>query len=108
MNMLNSLILEGNIAKDFLQYIPNGLKFEIANSRFEKGADGELKEEISYFDVEIYGQMATIFETKLVTGRSIRLVGRLSQKKWKDEEGKEYSRVFVIAEHIELKPIIKK
>ncbi len=106
MNMLNSLILEGKIAKDF-KFIPNGLRFEIASSRFEKGADGELEEKISSFDVEIYGQMANAFETKLVTGRGIRVVGRLSQKKWKDEEGKEYSRVFVTAEHIELKPIKK-
>ena len=40
-------------------------------------------------------------------GRGIRVVGRIAQKKWKDEEGKEYSRVFVVAEHIELKPIKK-
>ena len=106
MNNLNSLILEGKIAKDF-EFVPNGLKIAIASSRFEKGADGELKENISTFDVEIYGQMATAFGTKLVPGRGIRVVGRLSQKKWKDEEGKEYSRVFVIAEHIELKPIKK-
>ena len=107
MNNLNSLILEGKIAKDFVQYVPNGLRVEIATSRMEKGADGELKEIISSFDVEIYGQMATTFESKLIEGRGIRVVGRLSQKKWKDEEGKEYSRVFVIAEHIELKPIKK-
>ena len=90
-----------------MQYVPNGLRMEIATSRFEKGADGELKENISSFDVEIYGQMATAFESKLISGRGIRVVGRLSQKIWKDEEGKEYSRVFVIAEHIELKPIKK-
>ena len=106
MNSLNSLILEGRIANDF-EFIPNGLKFAIASSRFEKGADGELKENISTFDVEIFGQMATAFGTKLVSGRGIRVVGRLSQKKWKDEEGKENSRVFVVAEHIELKPIKK-
>lgn len=106
MNSLNSLILEGKIAKDF-EFIPNGLKIELASSRFEKGADGELKENISTFDVEIYGQMAVAFGTKIVPGRGIRVVGRIAQKKWKDEEGKEYSRVFVIAEHIELKPIKK-
>jgi single-strand DNA-binding protein len=106
MNNLNSLILEGRIANDF-EFIPNGLKIVIASSRFEKGADGELKENISFFDVEIYGQMATTFEPKLMPSRGIRVVGRLSQKKWKDEEGKEHSRVFVTAEHIELKPIKK-
>ena len=106
MNNLNSLILEGRIANDF-EFVPNGLKIEIASSRFEKGADGELKENISSFDVEIYGQMAATFESKLLPSRGIRVVGRLSQKKCKDEEGKEYSRVFVTAEHIELKPIKK-
>ena len=38
----------------------------------------------------------------------MRVVGRLKQDSWKDSEGKLQSRVFVIAEHIEYKPVVNK
>ena len=45
---------------------------------------------------------------KAVKGRGLRVVGRLKQDSWKDSEGKLQSRVFVIAEHIEYKPVVNK
>jgi single-strand DNA-binding protein len=69
-----------------------------------KTADGKLEEEKSFFDVEAYGNIG-VFASTVKTGQGIRLVGRLKQKRWKDSDGKELSKVVVLAEHIELKPV---
>jgi single-strand DNA-binding protein len=38
----------------------------------------------------------------------VRVVGRLKQDKWTDPDGKPHSRIFIVAEHVEFKPQIKK
>ncbi len=35
-------------------------------------------------------------------------MGRLKQDKWTDADGKPHSRIFIVAEHVEFKPQIKK
>ena len=107
MNMLNSLIIEGEVTEKEVEKIPNGLSFEIVSKRWRREGE-EVKEEDSFFMVEVYGQLADFSAKRLVKGQGIRIVGRLASKTWKDEEGKEYSRVYIIAEHIEFKPILRK
>lgn len=108
MSQLNQIILEGNLTGDVVtKDTLKGVKvsqFTIAVSRTFKNSDGENEEEVSYFDIEVYGSMAEMFSDKLKKGREVRIVGRLTQKRWKDIGGKSCSRVFVIAEHIEIKP----
>lgn len=108
MNNLNSLIIEGNVVKQGSLLEPaNGFKvcsFPLAVNRWYKNKNGEGVTEVSYFDIEAYGRMAEICEKQGVKGRGVRVVGRLKQKTWKDEDGKSHSKVFVIAEHIEYKP----
>ncbi|MBO7613885.1 MAG: single-stranded DNA-binding protein, partial [Treponema sp.] len=58
-------------------------------------------------DVEAYGKVAEYCESKAKKGRGVRVVGRLKQDVWKDSEGKTVSKVFVVAEHIEYKPLKK-
>lgn len=112
MNQLNSIILEGNVVKQAeLSEPTNGFKvcrFPIAVNRFSKNNNGESVEEVSFFDVEAYGKMAENCEKNTSKGRGIRVVGRLKQNRWKDSDGKNVSRVLVVAEHIEYKPKFSK
>ena len=106
--MLNGIILEGVVTRELTDE-PDCKDFEIAVSRFYKNAEGEMKEEKSFFTVELYGNRTNDRFTKNINkDRGVRIVGRLKQRRWKDEEGKEYSRVVVIAEYIESKPHVKK
>ena len=108
MNMLNSLILEGNVVKE-CSLIPNGKCFDIEVLRYYKNADGDMVEDKSIFTVELCGNLASeTITNKLKEGRGVRIVGRLKQKRWKEEDGKEYSRIVVIAEHLEFKPDFRK
>ena len=111
MNQLNSLILEGNLVRDSILSEPApGFKkcsFTMGVNRFYKNRKNEDVNEASFFDVEAYGNMAEYCGEKAKKGRGVRVVGRLKQDTWKDPDGKFASRVYVVAEHIEYKPIKK-
>lgn len=108
MNQLNSIILEGNVVRQGeLSEPAKGFKvckFPLAVNRFTKSSNGDYSEEVSFFDVEAYGKMAEICEKNTLKGRGIRVVGRLKQNRWKDNDGKNQSRIVVVAEHCEYKP----
>ncbi len=108
MNQLNSLILEGNLVKDAVLTEPApGFKkcnFTMGVNRFYKNRKNEDVNEASFFDVEAYNQLAESCSKNATKGRGIRVVGRLKQDTWKDNNGKTASRIYVIAEHIEYKP----
>ena len=111
MNQLNSLILEGNLVKDAVLTEPApGFKkcvFTMGVNRFYKNRNNEAVTEASFFDVEAYNQVAEWCGKKATKGRGVRVVGRLKQDTWKDEAGKSASRIYVVAEHIEYKPVKK-
>ena len=111
MNQLNSLILEGNLVKDAVLTEPApGFKkcnFTVGVNRFYKNRKNEDVSEASFFDVEAYNQVAEWCGKKATKGRGVRVVARLKQDTCKDSDGKTASRIYVIAEHIEYKPIRK-
>ena len=103
MNMLNQLILEGNVEHIDVNPLVAVTTFTMSTSRMYKTADGKLEEEKSSFDVEAWGNLGKFVST-VKTGQGIRIVGRLKQNRWKDADGNELSKVVVVAEHIEVKP----
>ena len=111
MNQLNSVIIEGNVVRQCELSEPSkGFKvcrIPIAVNRFYKNSSGEDVEEVSFFDIESYGKAAEYCEKNGAKGRGMRLVGRLKQNRWKDSDGKNSSRVLIVAEHIEFKPQVK-
>ena len=110
MNQLNQIILEGNLVRDaelVQTSVCEVLKATVAVDRFYKNKDGETVKEVSYFDIETYGILAERIGSRCKKGRAIRIVGCLKQDKWKGSDGKEHSRVWIVAEHIDLKPMAK-
>lgn len=112
MNQLNSIILEGNlVANAELTEPSKGFKvcrFSLGVNRFTKSLNGESIDEVSFFDVEAYGKLAEACEKNCTKGRGVRVVGRLKQNRWKNSEGKNFSKIYVIAEHVEYKPKFEK
>jgi len=108
MNQLNSIILEGNL-EGLVKYSEGDsgtvqVSFTISVRRFYKSKDGDNAEEVSYFDVQAYGNIVNLMR-KAREHQDLRLVGRLKQSVKEDEEGDTRSRVFIVAEHIEFKPV---
>jgi len=82
-------------------------KFTVACNRFFK-QDEETQKEVSFFDVTTWTRLAEVCGEYLKKGRGVRVVGRLKQDRWTDSDGKGRSKVFIVAEHVEFKPQLKK
>ena len=112
MNALNQVILEGNLTmQPNLRELKNGryvCTLPIAVNRRYKTADGQVEDEVSYVEVSTFGGLAETCAKWCPKGRGIRVVGRIKQDRWKDETGKNRSKVHIIAEHIEFKPFFQK
>lgn len=108
MNPLNSALIEGNVVRaPQVTQTPKGTfvcKFSMATNRKYKTDKGEFEEEVSFFDVETWGHLAEVCAELCEKGRGIRVVGRLKQGRWKDENGKNCSKVGIVAEHVDFKP----
>lgn len=108
MNQLNSIIVEGNVTRDpEFKETAAGHKIciiPLAVNRFFKTSSGDGVKEVSYFDIETFGKMAENCKKNAEKGRGLRVVGRLKQNRWTDNEGKNRSSVAIVAEHIEFKP----
>ena len=111
MNSINSVIVEGNLVRDpVLNETPKGTKvcnFTIASNRYYK-QDDEYQKEVSFLDVEVWAKLATVCSDSLEKGKGARVVGRLKQDRWDDKEGNPRSRIKVVAEHVDFKPVFNK
>ena len=110
MNSLNSILVEGNLTRDpELSATPKGTpvcSFSMASNRFYRQED-ETQQEVSFFDVETWSKLATVCGEQLKKGRGVRVVGRLKQDRWTDNDGKNRSKVKIVAEHVEFRPEFK-
>ena len=96
-NNLNSVIVEGTITK--IEKAENYAFLTVCTKRYFKDMNGEIHEEASYFDIEVYGKLATSCNELLTEGAGVRVVGRLKSIRY------EHNKVVIIAEHIEAKPM---
>lgn len=110
MNALNSILIEGNVVRDpTIKDTPRGTtvcNFSIASNRFYR-QDDETEQETSFFEVESWAKLAEACGKGCYKGRGVRVVGRLKQDRWTGTDGKNYSKIKVVAEHVEFKPQFK-
>ena len=111
MNSLNSILIEGNMVRDpLLKSTPNGTivcSFSIASNRFY-WQDSNMEREVSFFEVEAWGRVANSCANYGRKGRGVRVVGRLRQERWVGSDGKNHTRVSIVAEHVEYRSDFKK
>ncbi|MDR0512425.1 MAG: single-stranded DNA-binding protein [Treponema sp.] len=111
MNNLNSILIEGNIVRDpLLRNTPKGssvCSFSIASNRYYKQGSG-FEKEVGFFEVETWGKLAEACAEHGRKGRGVRVVGRLKQDRWLGSDGKNHTRVAIVAEHVEYRSDFKK
>lgn len=100
MATFNQVILLGNLTRDpEIRFTPGGdavASFGLAvNNRYKK--DGEVKEEVSFFDVEAWKKTAELCGEYLAKGRPVLIQGRLKQDRWEDDHGNKRSKIKVVA-----------
>ena len=111
MNNLNSILLEGNLVRDpLVRTTPKGTtvcNFTIASTRFYR-SDENFEKEVGFFDVEAWGRLAEACSNQGRKGRGVRVVGRLKQDRWTGNDGKNHTKVAIVAEHVEYRTDFKK
>jgi single-strand DNA-binding protein len=102
---INHITVSGNLTRDpESRYIAGDkviANFTIANNRKYKGKDGQMVEEVSYIDVEAWGQTAEIAGKYLTKGRACAVEGRIKQDNWDDKAtGQKRSKLKIVADKI--------
>lgn len=104
MNDLNSILLEGRLTiEPELKYTNSGIAlctFTLVVNRYIK-YDGNWKEEVSFFNIEVWNKLAENIVENFHKGDKIRIIGRLRQDRWQGKDGRIHSKVIVVSDHIE-------
>jgi single-strand DNA-binding protein len=110
MNNLNSILIEGNLVRDpEIKTTPEGTtvcNMELASNRYYKENTG-MEKEVSFFAIQTWSKLGEACSTNGKKGRSVRVVGRLKQDRWTGSDGKLYSKIYIVAEHVEFKSNFK-
>lgn len=99
----NRVILAGNLVRDpEIRYLPSGTSvtsFGIAvNYKYKQ--NNELKEEVSFFDIVVFGKQGENCAEYLSKGRPVLVEGRLRQRRW-ESEGTKRSKIEVVADGVQ-------
>jgi len=93
MASFNKVILAGNLTRDpELRYTPKGTavaRIGLACNRKWKSETGEMKEEVTFVDVDAFGKTAETIGQYLKKGRPILIEGRLRYETWEDKQTKQ-------------------
>ena len=103
MASFNKVILAGNLTRDpELRYTPKGTaiaQITLAVNRKWKTETGEMREEVSFIDVDAFGRQAEVIGQYLKKGRPFLVEGRLKQDTWEDKNTKQkQSKIKVVLE----------
>ena len=102
---INTVLLGGHLTRDpqvrFLANEQAVANFALAINRRFKGSDGQMKDEVTFVDIECWGRTADLVGQYLTKGRACFIQGRLKLDQWQDKEGKARQRLKVIADSVQ-------
>ena len=103
MSDTNTVILTGNLTrKPELRYTPKGTgiaDFGLASNRRYRH-DDDLKDEVCFVDVTVFGSTAVAVASHLDKGRKVLVEGRLQFRSWDTETGQKRSKLEIVAERV--------
>ena len=101
---INHVVLVGRLTRDAeLRYTQVGtpiVRFSMAVNRRKKVGD-EWVDEVSFFDVVLWGKMGESINQYLVKGKQVAVTGELRQNRW-EQDGQPRSKVEIIASNLQL------
>lgn len=108
---LNKVILMGNLVRDpEIKQLSSGtavVSFSLAVSEKYKKANGEMADETSFLDVEMFGKRAELVHKFFTKGKPIIIEGKIKQRRWEDKDGSKKSKVSIMADTFEFLPVAK-
>jgi single-strand DNA-binding protein len=105
MASLNRVLLIGNLTRDpEVRHTPKGTAvgdLGLAINMRSRTADGQVREEVCYVDVVVWGRLAENCKEFLTKGAPIFVEGRLQLDQWESQQGEKRSRLRVRAENVQ-------
>ena len=103
-NDTNIVVLVGRLTRDIeLRYLSSGTaigRFSLAVNRIKRSGD-QREEEVSFFDIVLWGKPAEVLTPYLTKGRQVSISGELRQNRW-EQDGQSRSKIEVIANSVQL------
>lgn len=101
----NSVTLVGNCTRDpELRFTSSGqavATFGLAvNRRWQNRQTNEWEEQVSFFDVTVWQQMAENVAESVTKGTRVVVTGRLDQRSWETQDGDKRSKIEVVADEV--------
>lgn len=105
MSQGNFTAVVGNATKDAdLRFTPGGAAvatFGVAvNRRWKAKGSDEWSEEVSFFNVTCWGQLAENVAESVQKGMRVMVEGRLEQRTWETESGDKRSSIEIVADEV--------
>lgn len=109
MTDLNHVVVIGRLTRDLgtdersFGYLPNGnarANISLAVNRSKKQNEQWI-DEVSYFDISIFGKTAENLKPFLTKGKQICVEGHLQQQRW-EKDGQKNSKIVIIADNVQL------
>lgn len=103
---VNHVVIIGRLTRDVgndFAYLASGAacaNVSMAVNRSRKQGDGWV-EDVSYFDVTIWGKTAEALRPYLTKGKQIAVDGYLKQDRW-EKDGNKFAKVRVVADNVQL------
>lgn len=105
MASVNKVFLLGNLTRDpELKYTPTGLAvctFGIAVNNTYTAQNGEVKKEVDFIRISVFGKQAENCAKYLNKGRPVFVEGRLKFHSWETPDGQKKSNLDVVANNIQ-------
>jgi len=104
---LNKVLLIGNLTRDVeMRYTPSGVakaRLGLAvNRKFRDSKTNELREEVAFVDIDVWGKQAETANQYLSKGQAVFIEGRLQFDQWDDKQtGQKRSKLLVVAERFQ-------
>lgn len=109
MNNINTFIVSGRLTRDFgsgkydwseHDGFVVGTMSIACNKRVKKG--DEWTDGVDYLEITVFGKTAEALKPYMTKGREVVIEGRIKQDTWKDSEGKNKSKLTLVARTIQL------
>ena len=105
MASLNRVLLMGNVTRDpELRYTTSGLavtQLGLAVNRRYKTKEGEVKEDTTFLDIDVFARQAETACQYLKKGSAVFIEGRLRLDKYETREGEKRSKLVVVADRVQ-------
>ena len=101
----NNVTVTGNATREpELRFTPSGqavANFGIAvNRRWQNRQTQEWEEQVSFFDVTAWAQLAENAAETISKGTRVTVSGRLDQRSWENQDGDKRSKIEIVADDV--------